>query len=82
MKRGISARGELARNARIWMRSHFPGENYQRLAALLRVVATRAYGRGFNDGYSAGHEDQMRARILDAQEREAEARPQKGEMTL
>jgi hypothetical protein len=62
--------------ARRFARAHLPAsawtdKDIKALADLLGHVRTRAYGNGFNDGYGAGHEDQMRMRVQDAMEREA-----------
>jgi hypothetical protein len=60
--------------ARRFARGHLPAADWtdkdvKALAALLRIVRVRAYGDGFNKGYEAGHEDQMKMRVQDQLER-------------
>jgi len=62
--------------ARRYGRSHLPAsawsdKDIKALADLLRTIAVRSYGDGFNAGYASGHEEQMKMRIADANERAA-----------
>jgi len=61
--------------ARRFARGHLPAtawtdKDIKALADLLGIVRMRSYGDGFNEGYAAGHEDQMKMRVQDAMERQ------------
>jgi hypothetical protein len=49
--------------------SQFSASRFTQKKRVVKDILAEALQQSFSDGYAAGHEDQMRARIMDAQER-------------